>query len=77
MQAALHGSSGDEPLARQTLRQLLARWNDTPPGSLARAWLKNSPGKGAPAIPFPSAIRPLVLLRAAEEWADRAIPVAS
>jgi hypothetical protein len=74
MQAALCGSSGDEPLAGQSLRQVLARWKESPAGALARAWLQNGPGQATLAIPFPSAIRPLVLLRAADDWAGRATP---
>jgi hypothetical protein len=82
MQAVLKGLAGDEELAAGALRQVQARWAETPAAALARSWLENReasrpqgadrPG-GESWLPFPSAIQPLVELRPAEDWPGRAV----
>ena len=74
MQAVLQGLDGEEGAASGTVHQVLARWEGTPAGALARAWLD---GASSPPIPFPSAIRTVVRLRPGGTWAERAVPVAA
>jgi len=70
MQAVLKGLSSDEEAAAGILRQVQARWAGTPAAALAQAWLENQ--ACVPSLPFPSAIQPLIELRAAEDWPGRA-----
>ncbi len=73
MHAVLHGLDGEEGQAAESLRQVLARWGNSPAGALAKAWLEH--GQEAPSIPFPSAIRALLHLRPGHPWEERAVPV--
>ncbi len=72
MEAVLKGLAGDEEPAAGILRQVQARWAETPAAALAQAWLENRAG-GVLWLPFPSAIEPLVELRPAEDWSGRAV----
>jgi Acyl-coenzyme A:6-aminopenicillanic acid acyl-transferase len=72
MQAVLKGLTGDEEFIAGALEQVQARWAGTPAAALARAWLENQAGD-APWLPFPSAIQPLLELRPAQGWPDRAV----
>jgi hypothetical protein len=74
MQAVLQGLDGEEEAATGTVQQVLGRWEGTPAGALARAWLA---GASSSPIPFPSAIRTLLRLRPGETWTERAVPVAA
>jgi hypothetical protein len=71
MQTVLQGLDGDETGAAETLQQVAVRWEGTPAGTLAHAWLA---GTSSPPIPFPSAIRALVHLQPGGTWAERAVP---
>jgi hypothetical protein len=79
MRAILQGLAEEQEEAAETLQQVTTRWAGTPAEDLARAWLD---GKAVPgleplsskAIPFPSAIRPLIHFRPAAGWAERATP---
>jgi hypothetical protein len=73
MRAVLHGLAGEQEQAAMALDEVAARWPGTPAGALARVWLDGDPGSlSGPAIPFPSAIRPLIRLQPAATWAERA-----
>jgi hypothetical protein len=74
MKAAMHGLAGEEKLASETLRQVIARWSQRPAGALAQAWLEGDAGtldEQEPVLPFPSAIRPLLHLRRGDAWEAR------
>ncbi|MCL7454517.1 MAG: C45 family peptidase [Anaerolineae bacterium] len=72
MQALLKGLVGDEEAAAGILEEVQARWAETPAAALARAWSATR-AAGVSSLPFPSAIQPLVELRAAEDWPGRAV----
>jgi hypothetical protein len=74
MQSILHGLDGEAGQAEEALRQVMARWGQTPAGELARAWIEGWDGENLIPIPFPSAIRPLLHLRPAPTWKHRAVP---
>jgi hypothetical protein len=71
MQAVLNGRSGDEQKARQVLERVKSRWGETPIGKLAADWLGSTVMGDDPAIPFPSAIKPLFFLKMGNKWAER------
>lgn len=73
MEAVLHGQTGSEDLAAESLQAVVASWPATPPGAIARLWLGGQVGNGTPRIPFPSAIRPLIHLQPGPNWTDRAV----
>jgi hypothetical protein len=82
MQAVLDGLEGEETPAADRLREVQARWDGSPVGALAQAWLGGESGHGQRPlpdvkIPFPSAIRPLLHFRPAGTWQERAVPVAT
>ena len=77
MKAAMHGVAGEEELASETLRQVIGRYSQSPAGALARAWLEGNAGTQdaqEPALPFPSAIRPLLYLQRGDAWEARVVP---
>jgi hypothetical protein len=71
MQAVLNGRSGDEQKARQVLERVKSCWGETPIGKLAADWLGSTVIGDDPAIPFPSAIKPLFFLKVGNKWAER------
>ncbi|MCJ7530533.1 MAG: hypothetical protein MUO64_05815 [Anaerolineales bacterium] len=71
MQAVLNGRSGDEHKARQVLERVKSRWGETPIGKLAADWLGSTVMGDDPAIPFPSAIKPLFFFKIGDKWAER------
>jgi hypothetical protein len=80
MQAVLDALEGEGAAAAEHLREVQARWGGLPAGALAQAWLEGEGGLGQRPlsdvkIPFPSAIRPLLHLRPADTWQERAVPV--
>ena len=80
MQAVLDGVEGKEAAAAEHLREVQTRWSGSPAGALAQAWLDGEGGLAQRPlpdvkIPFPSAIRPLLHLRPADTWQERAVPV--
>jgi hypothetical protein len=74
MQGILHGLAGEAGQAEEVLQQVMARWGQTPAGELAQAWMEGRDGADLTPIPFPSAIRPLLHLRAARTWEGRGVP---
>jgi hypothetical protein len=80
MQAVLNGLSGLDERVNQDLHQVQARWGATPAGRLAKSWQgeRHRPTSRAvhdsEVLPFPSAIRPVLCLRPAESWDERAQP---
>jgi hypothetical protein len=75
MRALLQGLAGEQEDAAGTLQTVVVRWPGAPSGALARAWLDGESGSlSSEAIPFPSAIRPLIHFRPAPGWAERATP---
>jgi len=77
MKAAMHGVAEEEELASETLRQVIGRYSQSPAGALARAWLEGNAGTQdvqEPALPFPSAIRPLLYLQRGDAWEARVVP---
>jgi len=75
MRAVLQGLEGAQEDAAGTLREVAACWAGTPAGTLAKVWLDGDPDSFlGTAIPFPSAIRPLIHFRPAATWTGRAAP---
>jgi hypothetical protein len=85
MRAVLDGMAGEEQKAFQVTRQVAERWDESPPGALARAWLGSTLDRASeasetsgvltsapPRIPFPSAIGPAFHLRPGDSWQARA-----
>ena len=72
MRAVLHGLAGEEAAATQALQQVIDRWGKTATGALARDWLHGTGEQRLLPVPFPSAIQPLVHLRPASGWEQRA-----
>jgi hypothetical protein len=61
MRAALLRARGDASHAQADLERVIQRWGETDIGAVARAWIANQDAD-VPAVPFPSAIAPLVAL---------------
>jgi hypothetical protein len=78
MRAVLQGLAEERDEAAGTLQEVAERWTGTPAGALAQAWMVGDPGStqesSSMEIPFPSAIRPVIHLRHAATWAERATP---
>jgi hypothetical protein len=74
MRAVLLGLAGDGIGAQADLQQVQSRWPGTTAAALARSWQEGEPDASLPPIPFPSAIRPLIHLRPAAAWEQRAVP---
>jgi hypothetical protein len=77
MAAALEALEGDEARATALLQEVVARYPGTPAGRLATAWLRADGDADGPAIPFPSAIRPVVRLQPGARWSERAVVAAA
>ena len=73
MRAALEAMGGNEEAARGTLAGVVARWGETIPGKLAECWLNPGRKDEVAAVPFPSAIKPLLWFKAGEQWSERVV----
>jgi hypothetical protein len=73
MRAVLHGLAGEDIRATQTVQQVVDRWGKTAVGTVAHAWLEGTSQDALAPVPFPSAIQPLVHLRPAGKWEQRAV----
>lgn len=76
VRALINGLEGDESQAVAGLDEVESKWPSTPASALAVAWKAGSQSAPVAAIPFPSAIRPLLHLVPAGQWKARAVPVA-
>lgn len=73
MAAVLRAREGDAAGARVPLLDVVQRYAGTPAARLAGAWLGPDEDGDLPSIPFPSAIRPVVMLRPGASWEERAV----
>jgi hypothetical protein len=73
MQAVLQGVAREGGGAAETLRQVIDRWGRTAVGAVAQAWLDEAGELALAPVPFPSAIQPLIHLRPADGWEQRAV----
>jgi hypothetical protein len=65
--------AGEEARATQVVQQVIDRWDNSAVGTLAHAWLGGAAQQALAPVPFPSAIQPLVHLRPAPGWEQRAV----
>ena len=73
VQAILHGLAGEETQAAECLGTVAARWPGTAMATLAQTWLSGQSDPELRPIPYPSAISPVVYLRPALSWTERAV----
>ncbi len=71
MRAVLDACGGNEESAGRSLASVVSRWGETAHGKLAESWLNLRRRGEITPVPFPSAIRPVLLLRAGAEWSER------
>ncbi|NLA47170.1 MAG: hypothetical protein GX866_06490, partial [Firmicutes bacterium] len=73
MRAALEAVEGNEESARGTLAGVAARWGETMPGKLAECWLNPGHKDEVTAVPYPSAIKPLLWFKTGAQWSERVV----